>query len=383
MDYSFQGRHPPSQQPFQTNEIVVVGAVGNGTTLAIANSGSTTLHSFNTTFQLNNVLLCPQSAANLVSIQRFCQDNDCFFILTSSNFDIIDFQTKTILLKGKSENGKYPLWLGKKSHKGNKSFIALLGIRTSIVWHFRLGNPSNDVVTPVVRDDNHPMLHSNVVSDSIFNKSILCESCQLGKNTKQPFSASNHISSFPLRLIHTDIWTSPVLSITGYKYYTVFVDDFSRFTWIYPLHTKCETYEVFLKFKLLMENQFSTTIKEIQSDGGSEYISLSFQSFLKTNGIIHRKSCPYTSPQNGLAERKLRHFLEAGLTLLAHSHLSNKYWVDSLLIAVYVINRLPTSILQKTSLLTPNYTIKHLIIRNLEYLDACATPYFGPTILIN
>jgi hypothetical protein len=384
MDYSFQGRHPPPhlaamvaqsnnvyedpqwfadsganahitqdlenlniQHPFQNNETV---AVGNGAALTIANSGSTTLYSSNASFQLNNVLHCPQSSANLVSIQKFCHDNDCFFILTSSNFYIIDFQTKTILLEGKSENGMYPLRLNKKSHKGNKSFIAFLGIRTSsLIWHFRLGHPANDVVTRVVRDNNLPILHSNVVSDSVINKSILCEACQLGKSKKQPFSPSNRISSSPLQLIHTDIWTSPVLSITGYKYYIAFVDDFSRFTWIYPLHNKSETYDVFLKFKLLVENQFSTTIKELQSDGGGEYTSLPFQSFLKTNGIVHRKSCPYTSPQNGLAERKLRHILETGLTLLAHSHLSNKYWVDSFLTAVYVINRLPTSVLQNMS----------------------------------
>jgi hypothetical protein len=56
---------------------------------------------------------------------------------------------------------------------------------------------------------------------------------------------------------------------------------------------------------------------------------------LTKNGILHRKSCPYTSQQNGLAERKLKHILETGLTLLAHSHLSNKYWVDAFLIDVY------------------------------------------------
>jgi hypothetical protein len=95
-----------------------------------------------------------------VSIQKFHHDNDCFFILTSSNFYIIDFQTKTILLEGKSENGMYPLRLNKKSHKGNKSFIAFLGIRTSsLIWHFRLGYPANDVVTQVVRDNNLPILH--------------------------------------------------------------------------------------------------------------------------------------------------------------------------------------------------------------------------------
>jgi hypothetical protein len=74
-----------------------------------------------------------------------------------------------------------------------------------------------------------------------------------------------------------------------------------------------------------------------------------FQSFLTKDGIIHRKSCPYTSQQNGIAERKLRHILETGLTLLAHCHLSNRYWVDAFITAVHIINRLPTPTLQHLS----------------------------------
>jgi hypothetical protein len=129
----------------------------------------------------------------------------------------------------------------------------------------------------------------------------------------------------------------------------VFIDDWSRFTWIYPLHRKSEVFENFIKFKLLVENQFFTKIIQIQSDGGGEYTSTQFQSFLSKNGIVHRKSCPYTSQYNGLAECKIRHILETGLTLLAHSHLSNKYWFDAFLTAVYVINRLPTLVLKNQS----------------------------------
>jgi hypothetical protein len=67
-----------------------------------------------------------------------------------------------------------------------------------------------------------------------------------------------------------------------------------------------------------------------------ENIPLSTGSLCLTkNGILHRKSCPYTSQQNGITERKLRHILETGLTLLAHSHLSDKYWVDAFLTDVY------------------------------------------------
>ena len=114
-------------------------------------------------------------------------------------------------------------------------------------------------------------------------------------------------------------------------------------------------FENFVKFKILVENQFTTKIKHFQLDDGGEYTSIQFQSFLSQNGIVHRKSCPYTSQHNGLAERKLRHTLETSLTLLAHSHLSNKYWVDAFLIAVYVINGLPTLALQKQSPYTKLY----------------------------
>jgi hypothetical protein len=152
-----------------------------------------------------------------------------------------------------------------------------------------------------------------------------------------------------LELIHSDIWTSPIQSISGCKYHVVFIDDFFRYTWIYPLYQKSEVFDTFVKFKLLVENQFSTKIKQFQSDGGGEYTSVHFQSFLTNNGILHRKSCPYTSPHNGLAERKLRHILDTGLTLLAHSHLSNRYWVDAFLTVVYIINRLPTPTLQYKS----------------------------------
>jgi hypothetical protein len=76
---------------------------------------------------------------------------------------------------------------------------------------------------------------------------------------------------------------------------------------------------------------------------------IAFNSFFANNGIVHHKSYPYISQQNGLAERKLRNTLEIGLTLLAHSHISIHYWVDAFLTAVHLINQLPSSVLHHTS----------------------------------
>jgi len=377
MDHAYQGRHPPSQlaamiaqntnfddsewfadsganahitndletlsiqQPFEGTETV---AVGNGSGLTINNSGSTLVHTSKSVFKLNNVLHCPKASAQLLSIQRFCKDNDCFFILSDSHFLVKDKRTKAILLAGKSENGLYPLRFKRSSLKAQHAAVALIGIRTShLIWHYRLGHPATDIVSRVVKSSHLPVI------SSASNEMLVCESCQLGKSKHLPFSASNRRTNTPLHLIHTDIWTSPVISISGYKYYVIFVDDFSRFSWLYPLHTKSDVYDCFVKFKLLAENQFSSSIKQLQSDGGGEFMSHRFQTFLSNNGIAHRKSCPYTSQQNGLAERKLRHILEIGLTLLAHSHLPNRYWLEAFLTAVHLINRLPSPVLDHTS----------------------------------
>jgi hypothetical protein len=155
----------------------------------------------------------------------------------------------------------------------------MIGIKTSsLVWHHRLGHPSSEIVTRIIKDNELP------ISSSDFNKTIY-STCQLGKGKKQPFYASNRVTTSPLHLIHIDPWTFPIASITAFKYYVAFIDDFSRYTWIYPLHQKSNTFATFVKFKDFVENQFNTKIKQIQSDGGGEYTSLQFQSFITQHGL--------------------------------------------------------------------------------------------------
>lgn len=379
MDYAYQGRHPPTQlaamaaqtnieldyqqwfadsganshitnelenlslqqQPFKGSEAV---AVGDGGGLEIENTGSTILTSSNSHFHLKHILHCPKAATNLLSTQKFCEDNDCYFILTDSHFFVKELKTHRLLLEGKSENGLYPLRFKGALSKSKPIFTALIGLRTTLsVWHYRLGHSSFLNVNRVLKAHDLP------ISNDDSNKNPFCDSCQLGKSKRLPFSASNRLSTNPLALIHTDVWTSPIPSISGCKYHIIFVDDFTRYTWLYPLHNKSDAYEIFVKFKTLVETQFCHKIQSLQSDGGGEFTSIRFQAFLSQNGIAHRKSCPHTSQQNDLAERKLRHILETGLTLLAHSGLSNKYWVDAFLTSIYIINRLPTPTLNHIS----------------------------------
>ena len=78
-------------------------------------------------------------------------------------------------------------------------------------------------------------------------------------------------------------------------------------------------------------------------DWGGEFQKL--HSYFNKNGIIHRISCPYTHEQNGLSERKIRHIVDTGLTLMAHAQIPFRYWSFAFHIAINSINILPTPVL--------------------------------------
>jgi histone deacetylase 1/2 len=119
-----------------------------------------------------------------------------------------------------------------------------------------------------------------------------------------------------------------------------FINDFTKFTWIYLLKQKSEVFQCFRDFQCMVERQFNTKILALQSDWGGEYQTLN--SFYKRLGISHHVSCPHSHQQNGSAERKHRHIVEVGLSLLAHASMPLKFWDESFLTGVFLINRLPS-----------------------------------------
>ena len=121
----------------------------------------------------------------------------------------------------------------------------------------------------------------------------------------------------------------------------LFVDDFSRFTWIFPLKNKSD---VFKDFESFVKTQFQCQIKSFHSDWGGEFQKL--HPYLKQQGIVHRITCPYTHEQNGLAERKISHIIDTDLTLLAHAFIPFKYWSYAFLHAVLTINQMPNTSLK-------------------------------------
>jgi histone deacetylase 1/2 len=144
------------------------------------------------------------------------------------------------------------------------------------------------------------------------------------------------------------VWGPACASFGNYKYYASFFDDYSKFTWIYLLKNKSDVFAHFHDFQNYVERLFDRKILALQSNWGGEYHKLN--TFFKRIGIEHHVSCPHAHQQNGSAERKHRHIVEMGLSLLAHAHMPLKYWDEAFMTATFLINRIPSRV---TNLVSP------------------------------
>ena len=183
----------------------------------------------------------------------------------------------------------------------------------------------------------------------------MCQSCQQGKHVRLPFSSSSSSSSFPFELLHCDIWTSPHTSILGFQYYLVILDDFTHFTWTFPIRNKSEVHARVVAFYAYVRSQFSSSIKAFQTDNGREFDNTANRALFTAHGTLLRLTCPYTSQQNGKAERILRTLNDGVRTLLIHASMPYPWWAEALATSTYLLNRRPCT----ANIITTPYELLH------------------------
>jgi hypothetical protein len=134
-----------------------------------------------------------------------------------------------------------------------------------------------------------------------------------------------------------------------FHYFVTFVDDFSYMTWLFLIKNRSELFSIFQIFHNRIKTQFSQKNRILCSDSAKEYTSSSFASYLSDKGIIHQTSCAHTIQQNGVAKSKNLHLLDVVRCLLIHMHVPKHFWSDVVLTANYLINRMPSSVLDGAS----------------------------------
>jgi transposase InsO family protein len=177
-------------------------------------------------------------------------------------------------------------------------------VSSSELWHRRLAH-LNYRALPVLSKMVTGLLEIQIDHDRV------CKGCALGKNFKGSFTSSDSRSKGILDIIHFDVCGQMMVpSLGNFVYYVLFINDYSRKTWIYFLKAKDEVFNKFQEFKALVENLSERKIKVLRSDNGGEYTSKEFKEFCQV-GIKRELTTPYNPQHNEVAERKNRSIIEA------------------------------------------------------------------------
>jgi transposase InsO family protein len=177
----------------------------------------------------------------------------------------------------------------------------------------------------------------------------VCEGCVFGKQHRDNFEIGKAWrAAKPLELIHTNV-CGPMknASISGNKYFLTFIDDYSKMCWLYFMRFKSEVFNIFKKFKAMVELQSGYQIKKIRSDRGGEYTSLEFNAFCEELGLERQLTVAYTPQQNGTAERNNRTIVEMAKSMLHEKKMPYSFSGEVVNTAVYILNRCPTKALEK------------------------------------
>ena len=213
------------------------------------------------------------------------------------------------------------------------------------LWHQRYAHLSStylDMLQSRSMVDGLSFAHDDEIS--------ICEGCIYGKQHRRPFpKASKRVTTSPLELIHSDV-CGPISTPTigGSRYFVTFIDNFSRYTVAYMMKRKDEALDKFKEYVAMAETKFNRKVVTVRTDNGGEYCSNDFDEFLRKRGTQEERTIPYTSQQNGLAERMNRTLMDKVRSMLYHSNLPLRFWGEALSTAVYLTNRSPTSTLNET-----------------------------------
>ena len=137
---------------------------------------------------------------------------------------------------------------------------------------------------------------------------------------------------------------------TGKRYVITFTDDYSRFRFVFFMARKSESLVMFMQFQAIAVGESGEEIGTLRTDGGGEYKSAEFESYLTKNKINHEEAIPHTPEQNGVAERFNRTLMEKVRPMLTQAGLLKIYWAEAVNTANYLKNRTPSqALLSKTS----------------------------------
>ena len=279
----------------------------------------------------------PTLNANLVSISAL--DRAGITTTFGGGKGVAKKDDGTVVLTGKNVNGMY--LLETLDDKPDTSFaMTSTSHPTSLEqWHRRLAHCSTSTIQEMARKN---LVDGLKITEASVNGH--CEDCIMGRQTRRPFDGETEKDLEPLDLVSFDIWgPSRVQSTGGKVYLMIIVDAGTSYKHGAYLADKSDatTLAAFEEFRARAETLTGgKKVRRVRSDGAFD--SPAWRNYYTTHGIVHDASAPYSSAQNGLAERAIRTTIEDVRTLLRDSGLGHSYWAEAAAFSIHTRNLIPS-----------------------------------------
>nr|GEX18822.1 hypothetical protein [Tanacetum cinerariifolium] len=243
--------------------------------------------------------------------------------------DGVDFLT------GDRSSNLYTISLNEVASNSLTCLLAKSSSLRSWLWHQRLSHLNFAIINNLVKN--------NLVQDlpkMKFEKDHLCSACEQGKiHRKHHKSKTAFASNKQLYLLHMDLYgLMRVESINGKLYVLAIVNDYSRYTWVFFLHSKDEAFEVIISFIKKTQVNLQLQVQRVRTDNGTEFKNKTLAKFFDAVGSTQQFSAARSPQQNGVVERRNRTLVEAARTMLTFAILKLFLWAAVITIVCFIQN---------------------------------------------
>ncbi|CAI7758480.1 unnamed protein product, partial [Closterium sp. NIES-54] len=225
----------------------------------------------------------------------------------------------------------------------------------TLLWHHRLGHPS----LPRLRGMASRALVSCLprsLPPLPPGPAPTCVPCVEGRQRATPHSSSFPPTEAPLQTLHMDVWGPARVRGQGHeRYFLLIVDDYSRYTTVFPLRSKGEVSGVLIDWirgtrrQLCEKFGSDLPVLRLHSDRGGEFSSDLLRAFCHLEGIRQTFTLPASPQQNGIAERRIGMVMDVARTSMIHAAAPHFLWPFVVQYAAHQINLQPRVSLLETS----------------------------------
>ncbi|CAI7929754.1 unnamed protein product [Closterium sp. NIES-54] len=225
----------------------------------------------------------------------------------------------------------------------------------TLLWHHRLGHPS----LPRLRGMASRVLVSGLprsLPPLPPGPAPTCVPCVEGRQRAAPHFSEFPPTEAPLQTLHMDVWGPARVRGQGHeRYFLLVVDDYSRYTTVFPLRSKGDVTEVLIDriraARLQLRESFGSDfpVLRLHSDRGGEFSSARLGAFCRAQGIRQTFTLPASPQQNGIAERRIGMVMDVARTSMIHAAAPHFLWPFAVQYAAHHLNLQPRVSVQETS----------------------------------